>query len=257
VAVERDSGKASARESILDDEERHLHSLGYMYDHLYKVLWKLLSRMSNGNVAVTEEKKNGTKGSNGKKTRKGGYAIVFAGCRDGEGASTMAFNFASAFARYSSKSVALVDGNLRDAVLHHQFRLQGSMGLSDVIQGKSAVQEAIAEITAGKYYFLQAGQWVKNPVSLYETTQFLAVVEQLREKFDLVIFDSPSLIENPESILLANAMDGLIMILEAERTRWEVAKAARSDLESVGVPILGAILNKRPLVIPEAIYRLL
>jgi len=75
--------------------------------------------------------------------------------------------------------------------------------------------------------------------------------------FSVIIFDSPPILGNPEVAIIANKLDGTILVLNADVTRWEVAKSVKNDLETANVKILGAILNKKEFVIPQAIYRLL
>jgi capsular exopolysaccharide synthesis family protein len=227
-----------------------------LYGYFYKVLWKLLTKANDANDPETRENGVWTE-KGGKKAKKTGFAIVFAGCRDGDGASTMAFNFASAFAAYSSRKVALVDGNMRDPVLHHQFSAKSPRGLSDVLRGTMLLEEAILEIEPNRFSFLQAGGRVKSPMALFESREFSILVGELRGSYDLVIFDSAPLISYPETTLLASATNGLVMVLQAEKTRWEVARWAQRDLASAQIAVIGAILNKRRFAIPEAIYRLL
>src|SRR5271157_3284148 len=82
-----------------------LRSMTFMYDHFYKVLWKILMRVEKeSNEAAMKAEESGKAA----KVKKGGYAIAFAGIRGGEGASTMAFNFATAFAASCAKTVVLV-----------------------------------------------------------------------------------------------------------------------------------------------------
>jgi Mrp family chromosome partitioning ATPase len=50
-------------------------------------------------------------------------------------------------------------------------------------------------------------------------------------------------------------MDAVILVIEAEKTRWEVARKAKEELEKAGATILGAVLNKRKYYIPRSIYR--
>jgi capsular exopolysaccharide synthesis family protein len=169
----------------------------------------------------------------------------------------MAFNFASAFAANSSKSVILVDGNLHDPFLHYQFTVKKKKGLSDLVTGRMDVDDVVTEVATGRYYFLQAGASVANPVALYESPAFAALMEKLREKYDLVIVDAPPLVESPEALVLASGVDGVIMVLRAEATRWDEARSAQNDLASVGIPLLGAVLNKKHLVIPDVIARLI
>jgi capsular exopolysaccharide synthesis family protein len=232
-----------------------------LYDHFYVALWKLLlqaDREGGGqNCAKENSQVRGGRETKEEKAKKAAYAIAFAGCRQGDGASTMSFNFASAFAANSSKSVLLVDGNLRDPILHHQFNVREKAGLADVVEGNTAIEDAITELTFRRYYFLQAGQHVMNPVSLYESPKFIAVMEKLRERYDLIIFDAPSVLGNPEAALLAGKMDGTVMVLRAEKTRMEVARSAKRDLEGANARILAAVINRQRHAIPEAIYGLL
>ena len=233
-----------------------LRNMTFMYDHFYKVLWKILMRAERENNGAALKPKEGNGNGRAARAKKGGYAIAFAGVRGGEGASTMAFNFATAFAVSCPKSVVLVDGNLRSPILHYQFEIRKKKkGLVDLIQGKGDVEDAAAEITSKRYYFMQAGQRIDNPIALYESAKFPLLMQKLRDRFDLVIFDSSSVLDNPESLLLASRMDGLVLVVQAGRTRWEVARSAKRDLESAGVNVLGAILNKQRFVIPEAIYK--
>ncbi len=236
---------------------RRLYRTTFMYGRFYKVLWKLLlGRAGSNNRVVETEPDVATKRTTAQKTTKNGYTIAFAGCRPGDGASTMAFNFASAFAANSSKSVILVDGNLHDPILHHQFTVKKKKGLSDLVAGRIEPEDLVTEVTAGRYYFLQAGASVANPVAVYESPAFVTLMEKLRERYDLVIVDSPPLVDSPEALVLASGMDGVIMVLQAEETRWKEARSAQEDLASIGIPLLGAILNKKHLVIPDVIARL-
>ncbi len=227
-----------------------LRNLTFMHDHFYKVLWKLLMQADREGAA--REHEGNTKAAKGKK----GFALAVAGIRGGEGASTMAFNFATAFATSCPKSVILIDGNLRAPILHYQFEIKKrKKGLVDLIQGKGDVEDAASEVAFKRFYFMQAGQTSDNPVALYESAKFSTIMQKLRDRFDLIIFDSSSILGSPESLLVASKMDGLIMVIQAGKTRWEVARSAKRELESANVRILGAILNKQRFVIPEAIYK--
>jgi len=226
--------------------------LSAAHDHLYKVLWKLLKRLDRtSGLAMADDE--GWAGG-GKGPRKGGHALAFAGCEAGDGASTMAFNFASAFSARSPKRVVLVDGNVRNPGLLHMSR-PGLPGLCDVILGRAVLDEAIIEVVPERYSFVQAGLAVENPIALYESDAFAKAVEGLRAAYGLIIFDSPPLVDSPEAAVLASKMDGLVMVLQAEKTRREAARAIQEELAALEVPLLGAILNKRREVVPESIRK--
>ena len=106
-----------------------------------------------------------------------------------------------------------------------------------------------------RYSFVQAGRAVENPIALYESDAFTKAVEGLRAAYGLLIFDCPPLVDSPEAAVLASKMDGLVMVLQAEKTRWEAARAIQEELAALEVPLLGAILNKRREVVPESIRK--
>lgn len=82
-----------------------------------------------------------------------------------------------------------------------------------------------------------------------------AFTTALRGVCDVAVVVLPPLLTKPEALSLAARLDGVILVLEAERTRWEVAHAAKQLLDNIGVRVLGAVLNKRPRHIPDFIYR--
>ena len=242
------------------DESLQLCNLRNMYDHFFKTLWKLkmdLDEMKKGDEKELVTKKGVGRKPKIKKETQISHSIVFSGFRRGDGASTMSLNFSYAFAENSANSVVLIDGNLRDPVLQNQFRMKRKKGLYDALQGNAGIQDIVNEIISKKFFFISAGQQTKNPITLFESAKFEVLLKQLKEKYDLVIFDSAPLLGNPETTLLANKTDGLIMILNADVTRWEVAKSVKNDLEGANVRILGAILNRKQFIIPQAIYKFL
>jgi Mrp family chromosome partitioning ATPase len=92
---------------------------------------------------------------------------------------------------------------------------------------------------------------------MFDSQPINAMLSALREKFDFIIFDGSPLRDYSESCFLAGKMDGVILVVEAERTKIEVARKIRKDLESTGVNILGVVLNKKKNYIPEYLERFL
>ena len=72
---------------------------------------------------------------------------------------------------------------------------------------------------------------------------------------DLVILDAPPVLASPVCLGLAPTVDGVILLVEAERTRQAVAEAARDALQACGANLLGVVLNKRRFAVPAALYR--
>jgi Mrp family chromosome partitioning ATPase len=78
--------------------------------------------------------------------------------------------------------------------------------------------------------------------------------DRLSQAAGLVVIDSPALLSSPLAQAMAPTVDGVVLVVEAERTRAAIAQAARDSLKAAGANILGVVLNKRRFHVPKAIY---
>src|SRR5262249_31928455 len=122
---------------------------------------------------------------------------------------------------------------------------------------KPLLDETIYQTDIPNLSFMPCGKGVSSPSYMFDSEPIGALLPVLREKFDFVIFDGSPLRDYSESSFLAGKMDGVILVVEAERTKIEVARKIRKDLESTGVQILGVVLNKKRNYIPEYLERFL
>lgn len=76
----------------------------------------------------------------------------------------------------------------------------------------------------------------------------------MRERFDFTLLDAPPITLNPESASLARWADGVILVVHAGKTRWEVVEQAKVQLQLAGAKLLGVVLNRRRLAIPQWLY---
>lgn len=203
---------------------------------------------------------------------KDSYAIVIASANGGEGTSTVALNMTYAFACDSMKNALLIDGNLRTPVLHSHFGIPREKGLAELVEGTAGLHEVLVRVQLDEteksregqtkaiipgFHFIPAGHAVVNPIVLYQSPTFLALLEQLRNTFSFIIFDASALIHYPESSVLAGKTDGAILVIQHEETNWEVAQVAQKYLQMTNSHIIGAILNKQQFFIPKQIYKYL
>jgi Mrp family chromosome partitioning ATPase len=79
----------------------------------------------------------------------------------------------------------------------------------------------------------------------------------MREQFDFTLLDAPPLTLDPESASLARWTDGVILVIHAGKTRWEVIEQAKSKLQLAGAKLLGVVLNRRKFPIPHWLYKYL
>ena len=172
-----------------------------------------------------------------------------------EGASTVARNLATALDRGEGNRVVLVDANLRTPSQHHAFGVPPINGLSDVVTGSIPLTSAVRNGFGLGLSVLACGRSPKGPGEVLALRGFRSNIMELRSQFEWVIIDGPPVTTYPDASTLARVSDGVVLVLQAESTRWEVAEEARKVLEASRAPILGVVLNRRKYHIPPFIYR--
>ncbi|MBP8131990.1 MAG: hypothetical protein KA184_20615 [Candidatus Hydrogenedentes bacterium] len=81
------------------------------------------------------------------------------------------------------------------------------------------------------------------------------VLEEVRQQFDMTVVVAPALGASPEGYQLASIVDGVVVVVEAGKTRWQACKREIARMQAQGAKVLGIILNKRRYYIPNFVYR--
>jgi capsular exopolysaccharide synthesis family protein len=184
--------------------------------------------------------------------------ILVASSIAGEGASTIARNLAFTLGRTEEDAgTVLVDANLRSPSQHGAFGLAQSPGFRELVSGEATLEQVLKEGIAPELSLIQSGQGVEGEVILLTVTRLRVVIDQLRSRFRWIVFDAPPATVYPDAATLGAVSDSAILVVEAERTRREVANEARRLLSASGVSFLGAVINRRRFHIPDFLYRML
>jgi protein-tyrosine kinase len=181
-------------------------------------------------------------------------ALLFASPTRGEGTSTVLTNFATSLAADGDR-VLLVDANLRTPSLHSAFRLGAERGLTDLLLGNLTLGEVIKQTDVPNLSMTTCGTPHPNPFVLLESDSLKDHVEDMKANADWVLLDCPTITSCNDAASLAGSVDGLILVLEAEKTRWEVAENARKSIKGGNGNVLGVVLNKRRYHIPNWLYK--
>lgn len=174
-------------------------------------------------------------------SQKGGKVVVVSSSDAGEGKSTTAINVAIAFSQLDNK-VLLIDADLRRSTIHKKIKLQNTNGLSHVIAGFSTFEEAVASFNAN-LDVLVAGPIPPNPSELLGSHTFEVLLENLKEKYDYIIIDTPPINVVSDSLVLAPKTDGLVLVFRDTVTPYDSFNRALAAAEFAGIPVLGAIMN--------------
>ena len=181
--------------------------------------------------------------------------VLFVGSRQGEGTSTIVREFAKVAASRFDRSVVLLDANPYDAVQHLSFDVKPSFGWADVMLSGKPLDSAVYRI-AGTNLFISpiCGNSNVSP-QIPGALAWEAFLEKLKERFDLVLIDSPPATLYPDGLSMVNKVDGVVLVVAAEDTRWPVAESVKDQITRSGGRLLGMVFNKRRFYIPEFIYK--
>ncbi|WP_182046398.1 polysaccharide biosynthesis tyrosine autokinase [Curtobacterium sp. ME26] len=161
----------------------------------------------------------------------------------GEGKSTIAANLAIAMSE-NGRRVALVDADLRRPRVAALMGLEGSAGLTDVLLGRTELEDVMLPWGLGGLRILPAGQVPPNPSELLGSFAMSKLVEQLAADFDTVIFDAPPLLPVTDAAVLSRITDGAVLVIAAARaSRHQVASALQA-LSNARAATLGLVMSK-------------
>ena len=161
-----------------------------------------------------------------------------------EGKSTTVANLAVTMAQSGRKTV-LVDCDLRRPSLHTLFEQQNEPGLTNYILGEVA-ELPLQETGVDKLMLLASGPNPPNPADMLGTKKIDEVIAALIDQADVVLFDAPPIIAVTDAAVLGAKVDGVLLVINAGKTRREHAERAKEMLEKAKVRIIGATLTNAP-----------
>ena len=170
------------------------------------------------------------------------HVYVISSSVSGEGKSTVAANLAASFAAEDIPT-CLVEADLRRPSLAKTLDLTGGPGLTDVIVGDSTIEEACQTWGPNQLHVLLAGRIPPNPSELLGSKRGLATFEALREKFEVVIIDTPPLVAVTDARIVARQFGGVVLVTGSGKVRAGELRHAVAALEIADLPILGVVLN--------------
>jgi len=188
---------------------------------------------------------------------KHGGAILFVSATHGEGTSTVARELATLLNRDSKGRAVLVDANLRTPSQHTAFGVERGGGLAEVVLRGLSLDEAVRNGNGRRAPFVTCGRPVSHPTEILGALALRAAFDGLRSRYEWVLVDGPPATVYSDASLLAPLVDGVVLVIEAETTRRQVALRAKGVIEESGARVIGAVLSRRRYHIPKALYGLL
>lgn len=170
-------------------------------------------------------------------------SIVITSPGPGEGKSTIIANLAIALA-HNSKKVILIDTDLRKPNIHKLFGLDNIKGVTNVLSEDIEYVGIIQHTDIGNLDILVSGPIPPNPSELLGSNKIKLLLNELKNEYDMVLFDSPPVCLVTDATVLSTIADGVILVCAVGQTTIENAKSAKALLSKVNANILGTVLNK-------------
>ena len=159
----------------------------------------------------------------------------------GEGKSTISSNLALSLSQ-DNKKVIIIDGDLRKPSVHKQFRISGSVGLTELLIGEQSLENIKHKINP----YLDAitsGHIPPNPAELLASEEMEKLINKLREDYDYVIIDTNPIGLVADAQILSSKVDGVILVVRYEKTKKENLLSCKKMIDQVGGNTIGVVLN--------------
>ena len=154
------------------------------------------------------------------------------------------------------KPTLIIDAQLRNPVLHEKFAVKSSPGLGDILSGATAWQDGVRTISSS-LKMIPIGR--RRDLFLHEDDidRLRILIDNLYQHFNYIFLDLPPVLQFADGLTMSKLCDGVVLVVQAGKTNWEVVQETRRLLDATHVKIIGSILNRRKHHIPNWIYKLL
>jgi capsular exopolysaccharide synthesis family protein len=207
-----------AKTLVLEPADRFLDDIGLVEP--YRMLLKTLEFRSMDKVQV----------------------IVVSSTLSGEGKSIVASHLAAISAMLSRRTL-IIDADLRRPMQHTLFNLAPKPGITDVIEKRSTLNQAVQPTDVENLHVLTGGEFHGRPSQLLESSAMRSLVAEAGAIYDMVIIDTAPISACADASTLARQSDGIMLVTRPSITIKEVLQRAVSELKNNQIPILGVVVN--------------
>jgi len=166
--------------------------------------------------------------------------VSSAGAREGK--TTTVANLAITMAQSGSR-VVVVDTDMRRPRAHKLFGISGKEGVTNILLGDGDIDKLAQPTEVPDLYLLPCGPTPLKPAELCQSKRFKKMLDDLAERFDRVILDSPPVMAVTDAVVLSTLVDGTVLIARTSQTSRVALSEASRQITDVGGNLLGCILN--------------
>jgi len=181
--------------------------------------------------------------------------VMFIGSQSNEGTSTVARQLAKTASLRLGKAVLLIDLDRSRPDFQVFVDVKPECNLEEVIKTNMPMERAFCQVEDSSLYVMPLFQQTSFNPKTIDSAKSAMFWDHLRDRFDMIIIDTPPATQFSDGLSLVRQADGVILVVEAERTRWPVALSVKEKIIKQGGNVLGIVFNKRRFYIPEWLYK--
>jgi Mrp family chromosome partitioning ATPase len=181
--------------------------------------------------------------------------VLFLGTNDEDGTSTMAREFASFVSAHVGSTSLLFDADRQKPSQLAHFGIRGATDIEAVVHDGRGIDEAIYPVRNTGLQVTSLALRPTNRPFVFGSPRTDHVLNQLRQRFDIVVIDAPAPTGAPDMLALTAKVDGVVLVIRADQTRFHQAKRTKELIEANGGKLIGLVFNKRRFFIPDWIYK--
>jgi capsular exopolysaccharide synthesis family protein len=167
--------------------------------------------------------------------------IAVTSANAGEGKSTSSINLAIVTAMSVGRQVLLIDCDLRRPSVHKALGIEPRFGLAEILMDRASLDEAVVKVEGLNLDVLAVRAQPGNPSELLASAQMRGLIEEVSRRYDRAILDTPATLGIPDSKVITDLCDAMVMVVRADKTPREDVLAALEVLDRRR--LLGMVLN--------------
>ncbi|MCY1404272.1 putative tyrosine-protein kinase YveL [compost metagenome] len=183
--------------------------------------------------------------------------LLLTAANPGAGTSTSALALASQLAAMSNGLVLLVDASQSANNLSQQMGLHKQRGFRDLLfnlDSPPTLDDCILQLPSHAFHVLPNGRQSRGNERL-NPDRLRSLLKQMGSQYRFVVIDSDAVYAANDTLVMGTLVDGVVLVVRAEDTRWEAAQAAAQRLTQAGAKMIGSVFNARKYYMPKWLYR--
>lgn len=169
-----------------------------------------------------------------------------------EGKTTVAFNLAITMAKTFNIKTLLIEADIKKPAFHSMLNSSNGTGLANALAGGEDTPSLLQFAFDGRLAILTAGSVTEQTAALFSPERLQAVVKSLREPFEFILMDAPPVLPLADMNILSEVVDGILLVVQADRTPRSFVSRALTMLPPPKVS--GLVLNNLKTPAPSSYY---